>query len=160
VFAVVLLALWLITLTATGLGELSRLTGPHLQLYPHSTPTPEAALTIWLNNLRVTGWPLLALALRMHRTRWRRRLANICIAGSLAANAALVGAAIAAGGERILPYLPHLPLEWAALALSATAWLLGSRNNLRRRQLVVIAGALAALLGAGALLETYAVPHL
>lgn len=159
-FACVLIMLWALTALAAGLGELPHLIGRRLQLHPHSTPSAGAALATWAHNMRIAGWPLLAIALRMHRQRWRRQLGDVFFAASLAANSVLVGAAIAAGGRELLPYLPHLPFEWAAMALSATGWLIASRTPMPQRQLAALAIVFAVLLGVAAVLETYCVPHL
>jgi len=159
-FVVALAAIWTVTLLAAGLGELPSLIGEQLQLQPHSTPTIHDALMTWLHNVRVGGWPLLLAALGLHRHRWQRRLGDVLLATSLIANGTLVGAAIAAGHERILPYLPHLPFEWAALALSATGWYQTSRGRLTHHQLVRLVVACLTTLLAAAIMETYCVPHL
>jgi hypothetical protein len=159
-FALTLSALWLITLLAAGLGELPALIAPSLRLHPHAAPSVHDVVMTWAHNVRTAGWPLLfAAAAGPYRQRWQRRLGDLLLAGSLIANGTLVGAAIAAGHQRILPYLPHLPLEWAAMALSSTAWLLASRSRLTRRQLVLHIAAFTALLAVAATVEIYAVPH-
>jgi hypothetical protein len=159
-FALVLAALWAITLTAAGLGALPTLIASQLQLDPHATPSMHDVLVTWAHNVRVAGWPLLIAAAGLYRERWQRRLGDFLLAASLIMSGALVGAALAAGQQRILPYLVHLPLEWAAVALSATGWLLTSRLRLTRRQLAATSTVFAVLLALAAVLETYAVPHL
>jgi hypothetical protein len=160
VFAAAFVGLCALTLAAAGIGELSRLIAPRLHLRPHTEPSIRLALGTWAHNMRIAGWPLLAAALRMHRVRWRRRLVDAWLAISLVGNSVLVGAAIAAGGQRLLPYLVHLPFEWAAIALAASGWILASRRTMPGRQLAALTANFALLLAVAALLETYAVPHL
>lgn len=158
-FWIALVVLWTLTLVAAGIGELPRIIGPRLHLYPHTTPSIARALGTWAHNMRIAGWPLLAIALRMHRVRWRRRLLDTYLAISLVLNSVLVGAAIPAGGRRLLPYLIHLPFEWTALSLSAAGWLIASRRPMPRRQFTTLVATFALLLAIAAALETYAVPH-
>jgi hypothetical protein len=56
-------------------------------------------------------------------------------------------------------YLPHLPLEWLALAIPAAAWRT-ARGQARpgRLQLVGVAGCCVVVLAGAAVLETYLVP--
>jgi len=159
-FLVALAGIWTLTLLAAGLGELPSHIEAQLQLRPHTRPTIHDALATWLHNTRVAGWPLLLAALGLHRERWQRRLGDLLLAATITANSVLVGAALAAGHERLLPYLPHLPIEWAALALAASGWHLASRHRITHRQLTTIAVAFLTLLALAATLETYAVPHL
>jgi hypothetical protein len=159
-FALTLTALWAITLAAAGLGALPTLIAPRLQLHPHAIPSMHEALVTWAHNVRVAGWPLLFAATGLYRQRWQRQLGDLLLAASLIVNGVLVGAAVAAGHGRILPYLVHLPLEWAAMALSASGWLLASRTRLTRRQLAVTGAAFVVLLALASFVETYAVPHL
>ena len=75
------------------------------------------------HNLPIAAWPLLLGVLGAHRHRLgpachRRRSAGVHHRDTLP-----VGAALGAYGAALLPYLPHLPLEWAGLALGASAWL-------------------------------------
>lgn len=159
VLAITYAALLAATALAAGVSLLPNYIEPQLQLYPHRTPTIEAALETWIHNIRVAGWPLLFAAVGTYRVRGRRRLGDSLLAIFIASNTALVGAAIAVGGSRIAPYLPHLPVEWAALATATAGWLLASRRALSRRALATLAAAFVALLAIAAALETYAVPH-
>jgi len=158
--AIILAAISAMTLVIAGLSALSAYLEPRLVLHPHTQPDLTTALKTWIHNVRVAGWPLLFVAIGVHRARWRRQFADILLGCSVVLNASLVGAAVAAGGHRIFPYLPHLPFEWAALATSATGWLLASRSTLSGRQLRALIGCFLLLLALAALLETYAVPHL
>ncbi len=159
VLAITSASLLAATALAAGVCLLPDYIEPRLQLYPHTTPTIEAALETWAHNIRVAGWPLLFAAVGAYRVRWRRRLGDSLLAVFVAINTALVGAALAVGGSRIAPYLIHLPLEWAGLATAAAGWLVASRRALPRRALAGLGVAFVALLAVAAVLEVYAVPH-
>ncbi|MDO8184647.1 hypothetical protein Q5424_04780 [Conexibacter sp. JD483] len=134
--------------------------GDRLQLYPHAVPTVEAAVATLVYNVRVAIWPLVLVALGCHRDRDLRVLGNALVSGFLLVNAALVGAAGAVGGVDLLPYLIHLPVEWAALALVSTAWFHASATGPTRNQAVELVVGFLLLLAGAAVLETWAVPHL
>ena len=51
-----------------------------------------------------------------------------------------VGLALGRWQGRLLPYVPQLPLEWAALATALTAWLHAPAGVSNPRQLAVLAG--------------------
>ena len=92
--------------------------------------------------------------------RSRRRAALDALIGCALANTAPVAAALGAYGMALLaPYVPQLPLEWAALAVGYGSWALERERPLRgasdSRLLLVLTG----LVLAAAALETYAVPH-
>lgn len=134
--------------------------GDRLNLKPHNIPSIGDALDILMHNLRVAGWPLLCIALGLHRDGWTRDLGSILLSGFVAVNTSLVGAAMVVGGAAIWPYLVHLPVEWAALALSTTAWVLATDGDMDRRRLAWVTAGFVVLLAVAAVLETYAVPHL
>ena len=60
---------------------------------------------------------------------------------------------------RLLPYLPQLPFEWAALALAVNAWLAARTATAHASQLAPLAAVILALLRRGRCLETWATPH-
>ena len=109
-----------------------------------------ALVALWPLALVALGWPALAGA-RARRRRADRRAA--------ARHGLLVGGALGQQPET-WRYLPHLPLEWLALAIPAAAWLTARAHPARpaATTVAVAAGAcVAALLGAAAI-ETYLVP--
>jgi hypothetical protein len=70
-------------------------------------------------------------------------------------NAALVGAALGAHGTTAVPWLVHLPLEWTALALTATHYAGSRKAGATLGPVANVAG----LLTAAALVESYATPQ-
>jgi hypothetical protein len=76
------------------------------------------------------------------------------------ANPILVGLALGRHRIELPAYLPHLPLEDAALAIAAGAWLARRHPGCRvPRSLLVCALLTLAFAALAALVETYAVPH-
>ena len=85
-------------------------------------------------------------------------LLDALVALGLAVNAGLVGLALGAYGSALLPWLPHVPLEWAALAIGLAAYLRARRLAPRVRD-VASAGALAVVpLVLAAAIEAWATP--
>ena len=74
------------------------------------------------------------------------------------ANGAQIGAALAAYGPRLLPYLVHLPLEWLGLACGAATWLVARGRAPTRTTLTALAAAATLAMVAAALLEVYGTP--
>jgi hypothetical protein len=166
-FTGVYLVLWALTLASAlvfGLFPFDAIAnvwvGSRLQLEPHAFPTPGGALATCVHNVIVAGWPLLFVALRLHRDGWQRDFGTALLKAFLIVNATLVGAASAAGGERLLPYVIQLPVEWAAVALSAAGWLVACKRGIHTNRLALITAAFVVLASVAAVLETYAVPHL
>lgn len=128
-----------------------------LRLAPASPGSPRVAVLIAANNLREAAIPFLCSLPRLQGRR-PRMVGDAVVGGCLAGNTVLAGSALAAYGPGLIAYLPHWPLEWAALALALTAWRrarLGQREPL---ELVLLAVACGVLLCAAALIETYTVP--
>lgn len=124
------------------------------------TPTPLAAVATALHNARVFCPPFLIAAVRM-RPRHRLRFAlDLALGVDLTFQTCLVGSAVGAEGERILPFLPHLPIEWLSLTIAVAVWLAARRGPVARDELVRSAGIAAATLVAAGVLEVYATPHL
>jgi hypothetical protein len=129
---------------------------------PHPTLHGSAgeALSILAANLRVLAPPFVLAAFGVHHSRSGRRFGDLLIATVVMLNTLHVGLAIGHFGIRLLPYLPHLPLESLALALSLASWLElrtppVSRRTVARNALIVLAVTTAA---AGS--ETLLTPHL
>jgi hypothetical protein len=131
----------------------------HVRIRPASPPTLPAAAALLVNNARATGWPVLAVVMRAQHPAWLQRVVHAAVLASLAVNLLPVAAAIGVYRARLVPYLPHLPLELYAITTGPTTWLLSTRQPLTRRQLTLIAGSLLIALTGAALLETWAVPH-
>ena len=132
-----------------------------LSLTPQVNPPPHLGhvLALAAHNVPVAAWPLLLGVVGAHRNRLARRVADALVVAYITANALPVSVALGAYGPPLLPYIPQLPLEWAGLALGASAWLVQRRRALTVREgLLWLALIVCALLCAGAL-ETFAVPH-
>jgi hypothetical protein len=113
-------------------------------------------LDVLATNLPPLALPLLLAATLAGHGRTSRALGDLATAAVMATNALLIGAALGTWGFRLLPYLPHLPFELAALACSCSAW--WSRRA-HPRPLAHLALAALGIAVLAALLEVYATPH-
>jgi hypothetical protein len=132
-----------------------------LALSAQRNPPPDLSqvLALAAQNIPLACWPLLLGAIEAHHSRRGIRIADTLLAAVLLVNTAQVGAALAAYGLAVLPYLPQLPLEWGSLALGASSWLLQKRQPLTVTQgLSVFVLTSLVMLGA-AVVEIVAVPH-
>ena len=149
---------WL--LTAFGV-VLARLV-PGLAPSTHPHPTLHGTLgeleSVIATNLRVLAAPFLLTVFRWPAGRVTRRLGDLLIAALIAENTITVGLAVGRWGERLLPYVPQLPLEWAALGIAGAAWLT-ARDGGRGRVLAVYALATLALTISAAAVEVDFTPH-
>jgi hypothetical protein len=127
--------------------------------HPTLTGTVGEAASILLNNLRALSAPFLLVIVRFPARRVARAVGDVAIAAILTVNCVTVGIQLGRWQGRLLPYLPHLPLEFSALACSTCAWLIARDATEHRRQLTVLALATIALLIGAACLETWATPH-
>jgi len=161
-------AVWIATLVPAALvaveGEPLVLPVRHvlgLALTAHRNPPPSIGqiLLSEAHNLPVVGWPLLLGLIGAHRHRAAKRVADGLLTSCLIINSLQVGAALGAYGAPLLPYLPQLPLEWGALALGASAWLLQRRQTLTVPEGLGLLALTAGVLLLAAALETVAVPH-
>jgi hypothetical protein len=150
-------------LGVTALGAIAVVVAPQVAAStpPHSTLTGTLgeAESILLNNLRAIAVPFGLILLGFPARRAGRITGTIVVWAWLAVNCVPVGIALERWQGRLLPYLPHLPLEWAALACSTCAWLVGRDTIGNRRNLIALVLATAGLLTVAACLETWATPH-
>jgi hypothetical protein len=135
--------------------------GPPRRPHPTLDGTPQEALSILAANLRTLIAPLLLCAGRWHTHRVTRLVGDLLVAALVTANPLMVGLALGRHPTELVVYLPHLPLEDAALAMSAGAWLArrlptGGQPHIG---LAVCASLTLALAALAAAVETYAVPH-
>lgn len=158
---------------ATGVAAVAGAVDPALvpATPPHPTlhPTLAAAASILVNNARVLALPYGLLILRLDEVRWGRTLGSALLVGVLGANAIMVGLALGRWHGRLTPYLPHLPLEWAAAGLAASVWARALATRRRdpgdivqaahSRAPAVAAAITLLLLGAGAAVEVLLTPH-
>lgn len=163
--ATTLLALWSATLLSALLvaftPDLSDAARSLLHARLTATSTSGAVdqiVALVMHNAGIACWPLLLGSLISPRGRFAA-LGDITVAASLALNALLVGVALGAYGQTIVPYLPHLPFEWAALALGSSGWWTQRTVSLAPHQIALIATVACTLLLFAAALEVLAVPH-
>ena len=128
---------------------------------PHATLTGSLADGVGIagENLRVLAAPFLLWLLGADKSRPVRRAADVVVAAVIAVNTIPVGIALGRWQGRLIPYVPQLPLEWAALITAVTAWLTIRTTTATRHQVLVLAAVTAALVLAAAALETWATPH-
>ena len=128
---------------------------------PHPTLTGSVAdaLGILQNNLRVLATPYLLWRLGFHSRRLARSAGDLLMFAVTAHSTLPVGIELARWHTRLLPYLPQLPLEWGALSVAVSAWLIVRTGTTTRRHVALLAGATAVLLLAAASLETWVTPH-
>ena len=132
-----------------------------LSLKADRNPPPhlEHVLALVAHNIPIFAWPLLLGVMGAHRHRVSRRVADTVLLACVIVNTLEVGAALGAYGVALLPYIPNVPLEWAALALGASAWLVQRRRPLTLREGFVWLALIVGVVLCAATLETVAVPH-
>jgi len=132
-----------------------------LTLIPAQNPpaTLGRVLRLGAHNLPIAAWPLLLGLAGIARSRPARHATDMLLAGCTLANTLPVGGAIGAYGGRLLPYIPQLPLEWAALAAGYCSWLVQRQHPISGRQRVAWLALTAVLVVTSAAVETSAVPR-
>ena len=147
----------------TAVGAIAAVIAPSLagSTRPHPTLTGSLAdaLSILANNLRLLAVPFLLWLLRFADSRAGRILGDLAVGVTVALSTVTVGIALGRWRARLIPYLPHLPLEWAALTVAAATWLLIRTGHAHTHQLLALGSTVAVLLCAAAALETWATPH-
>lgn len=138
---------------------LRKLIGARLDPALNAPPALGQVLALAAHNLPITAWPILLGVVGAHRSAGWRLAADVLVVAALIANTAPVGAALAAYGPPLLPYLPQLPIEWAALALGTSAWLIQRRRPLARSEGIALFALTGAVVLCAALVETVGVPH-
>jgi len=127
--------------------------------HPVLSGTIREATDIAISNLRVLSVPFLLALLGLHHGARRRRIGDLTIAALATVNTVQVGLALGADSLRLIPYVPQLPLEWAALTLCIAAWLELRTGDAGRRRIGRYAAAILALTITAAAVETFATPH-
>jgi len=161
-------AVWIATLapaaTVALVGQPLVLPARHLlalALSARRNPPPQVGHVIELaaHNIPIASWPLLLGVLGAHRNRLATHVADGVLLACIIVNTLPVGVALGAYGGAVLPYLPHLPMEWGGLALGASAWLARRRQALTVSEGIGMFALIACVLLCAAALETVAVPH-
>ncbi len=155
---VAIACVWLLTAFGVVLARLVPGLAPSTHPHPalHGTLGELASLTT--NNLRVLATPFLLTGFRWPAWRLSRRVGDLLVAVMVAENTIVVGLALGRWGARLLPYVPQLPLEWAALGIAGAAWL-SARDGDRGRVLAAYALATFALTITAAAIEVELTPH-
>ncbi len=123
------------------------------------------ALGLALNNLKVCALALIgAAAQQLYAMSPRsraiaRRLFDVVLTVSYAANAAQFGVAFGAYGARLVAWTPHVALELSALAVTAGAYVRCRHDRPADTSIIAAAGLAGLLVIAAAIVETWAVPH-
>ena len=148
-------------LTALGAGLALAWPGLGGSVAPHAALAGSIAdaLGILANNARALAAPFALVLLGLARQRSGRWIRDLIVVAVAAVNAIPVGLALGRWQGRLIPYIPQLPLEWAALATALIAWLQARTGACTTRQLVPLAGVTLALLTTAAAVETWCTPH-
>ncbi|MGI9097115.1 MAG: hypothetical protein ACR2H2_01240 [Solirubrobacteraceae bacterium] len=156
--------IWLLTLGLTAAGVVLGLLVPALAPgdTPHATlhgSVGEAA-GILLHNLRVLAAPVILAAAHWSEQRATRLVGDVIVAAIVVSSPLVVGVAVGRHGEMLLRFLPHVPLEWAALSIAiATSLTSRTGHRLTGRALAAYGIAVVAAASVAATVETVAVPH-
>ena len=112
-----------LTLLAAAASALWPQLGPIGRPHPTLDGTPGEALSILVVNARTLIAPLLLCAGRWHTHPGTRLVGDLLVGALVTTNPILIGLALGRYPTELVVYLPHLPLENAARAVSAGAWL-------------------------------------
>jgi hypothetical protein len=119
---------------------------------------PGTAVGILMTNLRLALFILLAGRVR-RRASLMRTVLDAAVTLLVAGNTILVGAAFGAYGQAAVPWLVHLPIEWAGLIVLVRAYLSARRPSGPEMGWRSPAAHVVALLSIGAAIETYLTPQ-
>jgi hypothetical protein len=158
-----LLAATGLVIALTVLGALLSAIAPalagHTRPHPTLTGSLGDAIGILQNNVRVLAAPFLLRLLKFPSSRLGRRAGDFLILMLAAGSAIPVGLELGRWRTELLPYVPQLPLEWAALAVAISAWLTARHDHACPHRLAVLATATALLLAGAASIEAWCTPH-
>jgi hypothetical protein len=119
---------------------------------------PRTVVELVAHNLPVAIWPLALVALGWPALPGARRVGDALVAGQLLGHGALVGSALTQH-PGLWRYLPHLPLEWLALALPVAVWASARADrHVGAVAVGLVALRVGVLLGLAAIVESYLVP--
>lgn len=165
-FARVYFAIWLVTVCAAAIATLS----PSIAAQVQDTfvltfqPLPANLAEVGRIFARNTATISIPIALAYILSPWRSPQRGVFATGFVfllfLPNLVIVGLAAGAYGSRLFAYLPHLAVEWAAVAVAATTWVIALRRPLSGAQLATVGGLNAVVIAVGAFIETYAGPTL
>jgi hypothetical protein len=153
-----LTAVWLLT----AVGGLIGLAAP--ELAPSGNPQPTLrgtatdVLSILASNLRLLSVPFALALLGFQRSRHARPFGDLLVGTVVTLNAIRVGLALGRYGTELIPYIPQLPVEWLALAISTSAWI-SARRGAQPRALRTVALLAFVAAAAAAAIEALLTPH-
>ncbi len=105
-------------------------------------------LSILGTNLRLLAVPFALALLGFQHSRRARGFGDLVVAAVVTLNALRVGLALGRYGTELIPYIPQLPIEWLARALSTSAWMSARRGaqprELRAASLLTLLAAVTA----------------
>jgi hypothetical protein len=132
-----------------------------LSLSAAHNPRPSFAGVLWIaaNNSLHSLWPLTLGLIDAQRRRVTRLVADGAVLANLLVAGVLVGGTVGGYGLRALPFLPHVPLEWAGIAVGAAGWAVERKRSLGLRERAFATGLAAAAFLLAATVETCLVPH-
>lgn len=152
------LALWMATGSGAAIGAVTGARLAHAAVPDDALAASAAtALELLAHNAPVALWPLALVAVGWPDIPVVRIAGDALVAGQLLAHGLVVGDALAQHPQ-LWRFLPHLPLEWLALATPAAGWLLARRDLAGRQRVAGLAATSIAALIVAAGLETWAVP--
>lgn len=129
-----------------------------LELVARDSQASEVLSILLRNALTCSIAPTLAYLLTPSASQARTWGGSGFLALVLVPQLLIVGAAIEAYGLPLAAFLPHLPIEWAALSLSAAVWIASTRSPISGRQLLFAYAVVFAALLVGSLVEVYLTP--
>jgi hypothetical protein len=124
------------------------------------TGSLDDAAEILVNNLLALATPFVLWLAGFPASRLGRFAGDCLVLAGIAVNTLTVGIELGRWRGELLPYVPQLPLEWTALSLAGSTWLIVRTNHVNRAQITRLAGAIAVLLIAAAGVETWCTPRL
>lgn len=131
-------AVWLLTAIGGLIGRLA----PGLAAGDRLHPTLHGSVTdvpsILATNLRLLSVPFVLALLGFHRSHRSRAFGDLLVGGVVTLNCVRVGLALGRYSTRLIPFIPQLPVEWLALALSTSAWI-SARHGAQPRALRTLA---------------------
>jgi hypothetical protein len=153
-----LAVVWLLTAVGALVGLLAQGLAPGGSPRPTLQGSVTDVLSILATNLRLLSVPFALGALGFQGSRRARAFGDVLVGAMVTLNALRVGLALGRYGTGLIPYIPQLPVEWLALALSTSAWIAArrqaQRQTLRTRALQTLVAAATA-----AAIEALLTPH-
>jgi hypothetical protein len=152
--------LWVLTLAAAATSAAWPTLAPSTPPHPTLRGTAVEAVAILVSNLRVLAAPFVLALFRWPGNATTRRIGDLLVVALICENAIGVGLELGRWRGQLLPYLPHLPLEWLALATAGAAWLAVRHQRAEPGVLVRYAVAVLAVAAAAAACEVLLTPRI